>query len=405
MAPSLRFRRASPARQAPLSAPICGIAARFQRAHRDRRHVGTTPARRRRRLRPRTGPRDGGATAPMATPCSHGSWADAIVWDRQNWHIERVVRAREQDVSPGSSAGCRLGRQHSASTYCTRRTTHCRCATVRAAASSPSTTSTFFRIPDRYPLVRRLYFQWLTRLSARVADAIIVPSRAVRDDVRRLLRIDNSHIHVVPEAAGEPYRPIVPDEAMAVARGYGLDAPYVLSVGSLRPGKNRARLIRAFARLGRGCRSPARDRRPAGVEVRGRLRLLDELGMGDRVIILATCRPRPPRAVQRRRRLRAPVAVRGVRPARTRSDGVRRTRAHVETSPPPPRSPAMRRCSSIRCRSTTSPTACDVFSPTRPSVPDFSRRGIARAAAFQLAARRRRDARGLRARRGASAGA
>lgn len=108
---------------------------------------------------------------------------------------------------------------------------------------------TFFLLPGRYPPSRRLYFQTMTRLSALVADAVIVPSEAVRQDVMRVLRLPSRRVFVTPEAAGPAFAPQDADAVEAVRRRYGLDGPFLLSVGSLEPGKNRERLLQAFARL------------------------------------------------------------------------------------------------------------------------------------------------------------
>jgi len=108
---------------------------------------------------------------------------------------------------------------------------------------------TFFLLPERYPPTRRLYFQVMTRLSARVADAIIVPSEAVRGDVMRLLRLPAERVFVIPEAAGAAFHPQDAVAIEAVRRRYGLEEPFLLSVGSLEPGKNRERLLQALARL------------------------------------------------------------------------------------------------------------------------------------------------------------
>ena len=108
---------------------------------------------------------------------------------------------------------------------------------------------TFFLIPERYPATRRLYFQTMTRLSARVADAVIVPSGAVREDVTRILRLPPRRVFAIPEAAGPAFRPQDAGAVEAVRRRYGLEGPFLLSVGSLEPGKNRERLLQAFARL------------------------------------------------------------------------------------------------------------------------------------------------------------
>jgi glycosyltransferase involved in cell wall biosynthesis len=108
---------------------------------------------------------------------------------------------------------------------------------------------TFLLLPERYPPTRRLYFQVMTRLSARVADAVIVPSEAVRGDVMRLLRVPAERLFVIPEAAGPAFRPQDAVAIEAARRRYGLEGPFLLSVGSLEPGKNRERLLQAFARL------------------------------------------------------------------------------------------------------------------------------------------------------------
>jgi len=108
---------------------------------------------------------------------------------------------------------------------------------------------TFFLLPRRYPLARRLYFQTMTRLSARVSDAVIVPSETVRQDAVRILRLAPQRVYVTPEAAGPAFHPRDDGAVDAVRRRYGLEGPFLLSVGSLEPGKNRERLLQAFARL------------------------------------------------------------------------------------------------------------------------------------------------------------
>jgi len=135
--------------------------------------------------------------------------------------------------------------------------------------------------------VRRFYMQAMTRLAARVADAIVVPSNAVRDDVVRTLRVPESNVTTVYEAAASQFVPVERGAASSVAREYGIDGPYVLSVGSLEPGKNRTRLIHAMRAL-----------RDAGLEHRlvivgqkawnyeDEFALVDRLGMNDRVLHL-----------------------------------------------------------------------------------------------------------------------
>lgn len=108
---------------------------------------------------------------------------------------------------------------------------------------------TFFLIPQRYPPLRGLYFRQVSRLAAHVADAIIAVSQTVRADIQRTLRIPATKVHVVPEAAGAEFRPLPPEQTATVAATYGLPPRFILSVGTLEPGKNRGTLIHAFARL------------------------------------------------------------------------------------------------------------------------------------------------------------
>jgi glycosyltransferase involved in cell wall biosynthesis len=108
---------------------------------------------------------------------------------------------------------------------------------------------TFMLLPDRYPLSRRLYMETLTRASARVADAIITPSQVVRDEVVERLGVPAERVVVIPYAAAPQFTPVDEPTIEALRQKYRLPDRYVLSVGSLEPGKNRARLFLAYARL------------------------------------------------------------------------------------------------------------------------------------------------------------
>ncbi|MCH8025705.1 MAG: glycosyltransferase family 4 protein [Chloroflexi bacterium] len=143
---------------------------------------------------------------------------------------------------------------------------------------------TFLVLPRRYPLVRRLYMSTLTRVAARVVDAIITPSRSTRDDAVRELGVNQDRITVIPYAAGTQYTPSDATAVTRVRERYRLAGDYILSVSSLEPGKNRTRLIQAVARL--------RDERvdctlaiagQPGWRYEGDMELARELGLGDRV--------------------------------------------------------------------------------------------------------------------------
>lgn len=218
---------------------------------------------------------------------TRGRWLDADIKGKRNWRIEHVPAgsrparlAWEQLQLPRALAALDIDVLHS--THHTLPLAGVGCRRVVTIHDV-----TFFRIPERYPPVRRFYMHTMTRLGARVADAIIVPSDAVRNDVLRTLGVPESKVTTVYEAAASQFVRVDRGAAGRVAREYGISGPYVLSVGSLEPGKNHARLIHAMRAL-----------RDEGLEYRlvvvGQnawkyadvLALVERLGMSDHVVYL-----------------------------------------------------------------------------------------------------------------------
>ncbi|MEV5298773.1 glycosyltransferase family 4 protein [Amycolatopsis methanolica] len=95
----------------------------------------------------------------------------------------------------------------------------------------------------------RLYRQLSYPRTARLADAIILNSRSLVDEVQQYLNVDPAKIRLIPEAVDhELFNPGDRDEAFAhVAKRYGVRENFVLFVSSLWPYKNCEGLIRAFA--------------------------------------------------------------------------------------------------------------------------------------------------------------
>jgi glycosyltransferase involved in cell wall biosynthesis len=106
--------------------------------------------------------------------------------------------------------------------------------------------------PQWHRASNRLLHARRLRWVARHATRVIVDAEATRTDLERLLHVSPSRVDVVPLAPGLDAREPVTAGALAAARErYGLgDAPYVLSVGTLEPRKNLARLVQAFGALG-----------------------------------------------------------------------------------------------------------------------------------------------------------
>jgi len=107
---------------------------------------------------------------------------------------------------------------------------------------------TFYRLPNRYQRRQRWYYRALAN-TARRAERLIVPSRAVAGDAIRFLGYAPERIRVIAEA---PRAGLVrADDAAveALRRQLGITQPYLLCLGTAEPGKRAIDAIRALAVL------------------------------------------------------------------------------------------------------------------------------------------------------------
>jgi glycosyltransferase involved in cell wall biosynthesis len=86
---------------------------------------------------------------------------------------------------------------------------------------------------------------WLGKRLLKSADLVLAVSQATADDAVRLGKVDRKRIQIVPEAAGDEFkpRPGAPDR---VRRRWGLKSGYLLFVGALDARKDPAALLRAW---------------------------------------------------------------------------------------------------------------------------------------------------------------
>jgi alpha-1,3-rhamnosyl/mannosyltransferase len=161
---------------------------------------------------------------------------------------------------------------------------HAPVAAVAALARVPRVV-TVHDVPDprRHPGEGGLFSRHRLRLrhALSVAEAVVTPSFATREDLVAMAPDAADRVTVVPHGVDPDFRPHGPELDRA---RYGLPpGPYVLCVATVRPRKDHASLIRAFARL-----APSREHflvlagkqeeDPAPL-----LALAAELGIGDRV--------------------------------------------------------------------------------------------------------------------------
>ncbi|MBD0282481.1 MAG: glycosyltransferase [Thermoleophilaceae bacterium] len=105
------------------------------------------------------------------------------------------------------------------------------------------------RHPEWYSAAYAAYQRQMLPVLARNARCVITPSEFSRHEVAEGCGVNAEWIAVVPYGADERFSPSA--DSGPVRRAYGLDRPYVLTVGTRIARKNLAALVEAERRLGR----------------------------------------------------------------------------------------------------------------------------------------------------------
>jgi len=108
---------------------------------------------------------------------------------------------------------------------------------------------TFFTEPELYSPVSAMFFKSAIRTAARRAARLIVPSKATRDELERVLAADPTKIDVAYHGVDHRlfHRPD-PQQVSQVSNRLGLHGkPYIAFLGMLEPRKNVAALITGWA--------------------------------------------------------------------------------------------------------------------------------------------------------------
>ncbi len=148
----------------------------------------------------------------------------------------------------------------------------------------------FEHLPQTFKRRSRTQLRLTVRHSARRAARIISLSEHGRRDIIETYGITAERVSAIPLAAPAHFAPVHDNrELQRVRHNYGIDGDYILTVGSIQPRKNLARLVQAYASL-RGNKSE--DKLPKLVLV-GKsgwlydetLRALKETGVADTVVL------------------------------------------------------------------------------------------------------------------------
>jgi glycosyltransferase involved in cell wall biosynthesis len=118
--------------------------------------------------------------------------------------------------------------------------------------------ATFFTEPEHYDNTRRTFFRSAIKTSLRRAARVIVPSKATRDELIRLLDADPTHIDVAYHGVDhEVFHRPSEAEIKHVSDRLGLHGrSYVAYLGALEPRKNVPNLIRGWVRACAGRPDP-----------------------------------------------------------------------------------------------------------------------------------------------------
>jgi len=118
--------------------------------------------------------------------------------------------------------------------------------------------ATFFTEPEHYDKSRRTFFRSAIKTSLRRASRVIVPSKATRDELIRLLDADPTRIDVAYHGVDHVAFHAPSDEEKARVRarlGLG-DGTYVAFLGAKEPRKNVPNLIRGWVQAVRDLPDP-----------------------------------------------------------------------------------------------------------------------------------------------------
>jgi glycosyltransferase involved in cell wall biosynthesis len=107
--------------------------------------------------------------------------------------------------------------------------------------------ATFFTQPDQHTAVKGTFFRSATRTALRRATRVVVPSKATRDELVRVLDADPTKIDVAYHGVDPEIFHVPTDaEKARVAARLGVRGPYVAFLGVLEPRKNVPNLIRGW---------------------------------------------------------------------------------------------------------------------------------------------------------------
>jgi glycosyltransferase involved in cell wall biosynthesis len=107
----------------------------------------------------------------------------------------------------------------------------------------------FVRVPAAASPRLRAYLDRVVPDSVGRADHILADSQATKDDLVSLYKVSEGKVTVLLSGVDARFRHAADSLLMTIRSRYGLQRPFILSVGTIQPRKNYTRLIHAFVWL------------------------------------------------------------------------------------------------------------------------------------------------------------
>ena len=105
----------------------------------------------------------------------------------------------------------------------------------------------FERYPELFSRIDRFIYHQKFKTACRQADKIVAVSQQTKRDIVTFYGIEQSRIEVVYQDCDAVFKTrVLVEKLEEVAQKYGLQTPYLLSVGSIETRKNQLRLVQAF---------------------------------------------------------------------------------------------------------------------------------------------------------------
>lgn len=109
---------------------------------------------------------------------------------------------------------------------------------------------TFIIFPEKFTIVKRLFFRFMVPIFIRRADKIITVSENTKNDIIKFLKVPKEKISVTFETYNECYdSDIKKEDSKKILDKYGINKNYFLFVGMIEPRKNILSILKAFIEL------------------------------------------------------------------------------------------------------------------------------------------------------------